>query len=94
MTRLRALLAAGLVALTLAGCGGGVVGAIGDAGVRALQHTKFGRHHPTLIQSAYCGIHLWRLEADVRHHHYGWAALQGYLSAHHCAKVAKSVVGL
>jgi len=94
MRLVRAVIAAGLCAVALAGCGGALIGAAADAGLRAAQHTSFGRKHATLIQTAYCGVHLWRLEADVRHHHLGWAALQAYLSAHHCGKVARSAVGL
>jgi len=87
MSRLRVLLAAGLCAVALAGCGGALAGAAADAGLHALQHTKFGRKHATLIQDAYCGVHLWRLEADVKHHSYTFAALQTYESVHHCSKV-------
>lgn len=83
------LTAAVAVAIPVAGCGGSAVGAVGDLGLHALQNTKFGRDHKTLIQDGYCGIHLWRLEADVRHHSYTFAALQAYESAHHCSKVVK-----
>lgn len=49
---------------------------------------------PAVTQAAWCGFHVWRLERDVRHHHLGWGAFQAVLAAHHCSRVARSMVGL
>lgn len=54
-----------------------------------------GHKIPTgVTQAAWCGFHVWRLERDIRHHHLGWGAFQAVLAAHHCSRVARSVVGL
>jgi hypothetical protein len=45
-------------------------------------------------QPLWCTYHAWRLEHDIRYHHYGWAGFQAILTAHHCSRAIRGPTGI
>ena len=79
------VLAGAVLSLSVAACGGSV----GSVGLVVLDHTKFARKHPTLMNGVRCAYHTERTVHDLKNGHKVYGVIQGGLAAHSCLKLAK-----